>query len=503
MHIVKHVVIVGGGSSAWLSAAYLSKQCPYIKFTVIDKEIGTPIGVGEGTLLSFGNFMRDCGFEVPEWFGEIDSTYKSGALFPDWREQGHEIWHPFNMSPGVVENIRLQSLWARCQNYDMRYHGVALYETSVLQNKIDTSILESYGYHVDAGKLVQFLQKKLVDRINFIASDVVEIHKNEDFITSVKLANGQVVSGDMFIDCTGFKSILRTEKKRVELMGRVFCDTAVCGQVQYENRDAEMRPYTRAQAVADGWIWTIPTQSRMGSGIIFNRNITDPEVAKDRLVEYWGGRLKKEDLRVIDWTPYYLEDPWKGNVVCVGMSSGFIEPLESTGLALVQYQVHSLMNMIKSGVWKDENVQIFNLEFKLRFEDCVDFVSAHYSVTNRTEPFWQYVKQTYKPTKGILTHLKLLEEGPRHGEQKEFSHVFAGTNWTTWMAQLGYKIGSDESIPKDYAEYILMKYYNTIEKYRPSWSQHHATIIARSIEYDEYEKRERGEMVPENGLCRG
>lgn len=488
MNIVKNVVIVGGGSSAWLTAAYLSNQCPYIKFTVIDKEIGNPIGVGEGTLLSFQKYMSDCGFAMEEWFQAIDATYKTGALFPDWVKKGNSIWHPFNMSPHIEGDIRLQQAWSHDQDRDIKQYGLALYDIAVNHNKIDPTIIETYGFHVDCGKLVQFIQTKLKDRITFIASDVVELSRDGDTLKSVTLANGDIISADLFIDCTGFKSILRTNKKRVELMGRVFCDTAVCGQISYEDIDKEMRPYTKAHAVDHGWLWTIPTQSRMGSGIIFNKSVTDPEEAKDFFVNYWGGRISKDKLRVIDWTPYYLEDPWRGNVVNIGMSAGFIEPLESTGLAIVQYQAYSLMNIIKSGIWHEDNITIYNKEFKLRFEDCVDFVSSHYSVTERDEKFWTYVKQTYKPTKGILTHIKLLEDGPRHSSQAQLTHVFSGTNWTTWLAQLGYKIGADPLIDKEYAIFLLDKFHNTIEKYRPNWSYHHSTEIKRSSEYKKYIK---------------
>jgi tryptophan halogenase len=490
MEIVKKVVIVGGGSSAWLTAAYLSKQCPHIEFTVIDKEIGNPIGVGEGTLLSFQIFMQECGFELKDWFMELEATYKTGALFPDWLEKGHTIWHPFLMSPIVNEGpngtIRLQSAWSHHQEYDFKTYGAALYETAVNQNKIDPSIIDTYAFHIDCGKLVQFMQKRLADRINFVASDVVGMEKNGDNIVSLSLANGSKIYGDLFIDCTGFKSILRTEKDRVELLGRVFCDTAVCGQIQYENLENEMRPYTRAQAVDHGWLWTIPTQSRMGSGIIFNKSVTDVEEAKDYFVNYWGGRITKDKLRVIDWTPFYLKDPWKGNVVCIGMSSGFIEPLESTGLALVQFQAHSLMNIIRNGIYQQGHIDIYNTAFAMMFEDCVDFVSAHYSRTNRTEKFWEFVKDTYMPTEGILIQLELLKNGPRHASQKQNTHVFGGTNWTTWMAQLGYKIGADPTLDKDRAEFLMLRYYNTLEKFRPNWCQHHATDLLRATEYAKY-----------------
>lgn len=486
MKSVRTVVVVGGGSSSWLTVAFLSAKCPQVKFTIVDKEIGNPIGVGEGTLLSFSSYMQDCGFSRDDWFNKIDATYKAGVIFPDWVKKGHEIWHPFMMSPMLENGIPLHAAWSNHQEFDFKKYGLSLYDISINHNSIDSSIIDSYAYHVDCGKLVQFLQEKLKSRINFVTSDVVEVIKYDSNIKSLKLANGSFVEGDLFIDCTGFKSLLRPTAERVDLIGRVFCDTAVCGQIQYEDIENEMRPYTKAHAVDHGWIWTIPTQSRMGSGLIFNKSITDVEEAKEYLVKYWKGRISKDKLRVIDWTPYYVKEAWEGNIISVGMSSGFIEPLESTGLALVQYQANAICNVIKSGFYKQENIEVFNIEFRMRFEDCVDFVSAHYSKTERTEKFWEYVKHTYKHTPAISFMLSILEEKPRYGTQHQYNHVFTGTNWTTWMQQMGYPIGKETNIDAEFAKRILLKYHDTLETYRKNWSQHHYTEIERSKKFESY-----------------
>ena len=487
MHKVKKIIIVGGGSAAWLTAGYLSNQCKDAKITVVDKHIGTPIGVGEGTLLSFRTFMTECGWDETEWFHAIDATYKAGAFFPDWVEKENSIWHPFHMSPHIEGDITLQSAWSHHQHLNIKQYGTALYENSVVHNKVDSSVIRAYAHHVDAGKLVEYIQSKLVNKVEFIQSDVVEIHKQNNKILNLKLANEQTVSADLYIDCTGFQSILREDQDRVDLLGRVFCDTAVCGQIQYIDKNTEMRPYTRAHAVDHGWLWTIPTQSRMGSGIIFNKSITSIEEAKEFFVNYWGAdRTSIDSLRVIDWTPYYIKNPWSENVISIGMSSGFIEPLESTGLALIQYQISSLANVIKSKYWTEKNVSIYNTEFQIRFEDCVDFVSSHYSVTNRKEPFWQYVKDTYLHSPGILMHLDLLKDSPQSDKSYQDYQIFTGTNWTTWMAQLGYDIGADSKLDKDYALHLLMRNFETVEKYRPNWSQQHAIEIARSQEYKKY-----------------
>jgi 2-polyprenyl-6-methoxyphenol hydroxylase-like FAD-dependent oxidoreductase len=489
MKIVNDIVIVGGGSAAWLSAAIISHRAPRCRVTVVDKEIGTPIGVGEGTLLSFAPILEECGCPKEEWFSRISSTYKAGALFLDWGEEGSEIWHPFFMSPKIEGRIDLQTAWSTHQHLPMKTHGVGLYDTAVLRNQVDTTIIDSYSYHVDAGKLVTYLQEKLQERpnVDFIESDVVDIERlQNNHIECLILKNGERVYADTFVDCTGFKSILKNDRKLETLEGRVFTNTALACQIQYEDIASEMRPYTRSQAVEHGWIWTIPTSERMGSGLVFNRDITSNDEAIEQFVSYWGeSRVDREKIRFIDWTPFYTSNPWSGNVVSVGMSSGFLEPLESTGLALIMRQAKDFANIISDGYYSDAHVSHYNNHRNLLFNDCVDFVSAHYSKTSKNGKFWDFVRDTYTPTENILMNLELLKQSVREGGVNEHK-IFTGTNWTTWMGQLGYPLGKDPRIEPNYALYILNKYNETVEHFRHNWSQHHSTEIKRSMTYDKY-----------------
>ena len=159
MKTINKIVILGGGTSAWLTAAYITNNIPDIRLTVIDKEVGTPVGVGEGTLLNFGPFMQSCGFDVDEWFPKLDATYKAGILFPNWKSKDIEIWHPFKMNIQVTSEFSLFDLWSTQQDLDFKNFGLPMYDTSITHNKIDLN--ENYGYHVDCSKLVQFIKEKL------------------------------------------------------------------------------------------------------------------------------------------------------------------------------------------------------------------------------------------------------------------------------------------------------------------------------------------------------
>ena len=166
MKAINNIVILGGGTSAWLAAAFLSHQCPYFSITVVDKEVGTPVGVGEGTIMNFQPFMESCGFSFNEWFPEINASYKAGVLFPNWVDKGNIIWHPFMMNSSLSTGTTLHNAWSRTQDLDFKHYGLGLYDISVNHNKIDPNI--KYAFHVDAGKLVEYIQKKLVKKVKLI-----------------------------------------------------------------------------------------------------------------------------------------------------------------------------------------------------------------------------------------------------------------------------------------------------------------------------------------------
>lgn len=489
---IRNLVVLGGGTSAWLTAAYLSHHFKHFKITVVDKEVGTPVGVGEGTLMNFGSFMKNCGFDVKEWMPEIDATYKSGILFPGWVEKSNTVWHPFLMNPIMDNGLSLHDVWSNNQHYNFKTHGLGVYEISIEYNKIDTSF--DYAYHVDCSKLVMYIQRKIKDKINIIRSEMVEFKKNLETnnIEKLFLKDGTVVEGDLFIDCTGFKGLLNNNPIRNNLGDRLICDTAVAGHVPYEDRHNELNPYVISDAVDCGWVWNIPVKNRIGSGLVFNRSITDPEQALDYFCSYWNNRISKDKLKIIDWTPYYNDNIWHENVIAVGLSAGFIEPLESTGIALIMEGIHQITLRIADGSYNDNDRTIYNSIMKSFFEECIDFVSMHYSITNRSEKFWQIVKDTIKTSEKQKYYIDYLLNPdvpmPRRGKDSNF---FTGNNWATWLIQMGYPVAarntgfSQEALEKQ----ILYHYHNT-EYQRYTWGVDHDVLIDRTdFLYDLYSNK--------------
>lgn len=473
---VKDITIIGGGSSAWLTAAYLSRH--NFNVTIIDKEVGTPIGVGEATLLGFASFMNDCGFEFDDWFTNCDATFKAGILYPDWITKNNEVWAPFYLSPLVDGNIRMQDAWSHTQHLDFNTRGTCMYDVSK-KNKIDTSVIDSYAFHVDAGKLVTYIQDKILHRCTLINSDVTDvIRDNNNQVQGVKLKDQRLITSDLFIDCTGMRSIINNVEYE-SLEGRLFCNTALACPVQYIDKKTEMHPYTKAIAVDHGWAWVTPTASRIGSGLVFDKNITSVDEAKDYFVNFWNNRILKENIRVLDWTPRYTKTPWNNNVVSIGLSAGFIEPLESTGLALIILQARQLIDRIADFSYSDDSINLYNYQFTESFESSIDFVSSHYSNTNRTEPFWQNVKANYVKSKNIKLKEDLLKLGPLNSEHRKSGHLFTGANWNTWLIALGNQMGESKFVDPAHAQLALDNYYSVVEEYREKSSVDHIHEVNR------------------------
>jgi tryptophan halogenase len=412
MKKIKNLVIVGGGSSGWLTAAYLSNNFPNLNITIIDKEIGTPVGVGEATLLNFPKFLNACGFNLNEWYDELDATEKLGILFPNWIDDNKDISHPFFVSKTNPKDYK--------ERLKMKFEN-----------------LSNVAYHVNCGKLTTFLQKKLINKILFKKSDVEKVIFDGNEIKKLILKNNEEILADLYIDCTGFKSILKNKTERIILRDRLICDTAVAGPIMYIDKEKEITPYTRCVAVDEGWIWITPVQSRMGSGFIFNREITDIEKAKDFFVTYWNQRIKKENVKVIDWTPFYDKKIWSENVVSIGLSAGFLEPLESTGLALIMEGIFQLSKRIYKNFYNEDDIELYNKTMQMFFENSIDFVNMHYLVSQRKGVFWEQGRQLKKSEKFLMFEECIKNNKFDMDENILFNDIdfFTSNNWYCWLTQ--------------------------------------------------------------------
>ena len=459
MKRIKRLVIVGGGTAGWIAASWFARRWGKIfEVVVIDKSAPERVGVGEATLLSFPNVMKQMGYKPTDWIKEIDATLKSGILFPGWGVEDQTIWHPFSFTSVGDSKTPLYDMWQSFQDeYDIK--KISPMYNSSLANRIETEYThDSYAFQIDCGKLVKFLQKNTIPYLKeYIQSDVVDIYRdgNADDITrsnikELVLDDGSKITGDLFIDCTGWKQML-IGQRNVDCSDRLFINAALAAKVDYKD-PKEQHPYTACPAQEHGWIWKIPTRYRIGTGYCFNQDVNDPEEVAQAFSDQWDGRIKPKDMRLLDWKPQYSKNFWDGNVISIGLSAGFIEPLESTGLAMMIRGVEYLDESIYGGSWnKKTDPAFYNEKMRSSFETAVDYISMHYSYCRRKGKFWDFVRSKYKKTSSQLYYEEMIQDPeaqtPQTGKTGSF---FDGSNWQVWLLQLMTdKINSKEYWKKD------------------------------------------------------
>ena len=439
MKKVQKIVIVGGGTAGWITASWFARRWSQkIDITIIDKYEPERVGVGEATLLSFPSEMQKMGFRVEDWMNKIDATFKAGILFPGWGKEDNTIWHPFGFTSVSDKKVPLYDIWTNFQDEHDIKDISALYR-SAMNNSIEIDyVADTYAYQIDCGKLVKFLHDNCKQWCNYIQSDVKTVVKVDDNVEKIILEDGSEVTSDLFIDCTGWNQLLIGKDHNIDLSDRLFIDSALAARVKYEDPDKEMHPYTDCQAMEHGWRWRIPTRSRIGTGYCFNRNITHPDVVAQAFSEHWNGRIKPDDMRLLDWKPQYTEKFWNGNVISIGLSAGFIEPLESTGLALMirgcEYLEETIYGCFYNPLYSPD---MYNSRMKASFETAVDYVNMHYSYCERKGKFWDYVRLShYKSGMQQIFEEQILDPSIGVFQGDTQSSFFGGTNWHAWLLQL-------------------------------------------------------------------
>ena len=403
--VIKKVVIAGGGTAGWCAAAGLSRLLgPLLDITLIESaDIGI-IGVGEATIPTVRAFHHLVSVDEQEFMRETDATFKLGIEFENWAREGDKYFHSFGSIGKSPWMAHFYHIWleARSQGRGGSLEDYSLETKAAKAGKfqIHKNLPINYAYHFDAVLYGRYLRKLSEDKgVKRREGEIVSVQQNAGtgFITSVTLATGELIPGDLFIDCTGFRGLLIEETLHTgyeDWSHWLHTDRALAVQTRPNDKPL---PYTRSVAHADGWRWRIPLQSRVGNGLIYSSaHLSDDEAHtrlmasldaapanNPRLIKYQAGRRKKI---------------WNKNCVSVGLSSGFIEPLESTSIHLFQKSVlHLIQNFPFFGI-TDTIVQHYNDLSQRELEYARDFVILHYKLTERTDSaFWSENSQMDVP----------------------------------------------------------------------------------------------------------
>lgn len=419
---IKTIAIIGGGSSGWMAAAALSKLCPHIQVTLVESEKVKTIGVGESTLGHITKYLGLLGLKDQDWMPHCNATYKNSIRFTNFRENnGTSFQYPFSLGFDFTDKPNGITTWSELATVFPEEFGpetfaefYATANTMLADNnkQIDNSngVLRHYdfrwdtAYHTDAALFGQYLKDHIAIPCGtkHIIGDVVDCDKaNNGHLSSVKLEDGTSVAADVFLDCTGFKSLLLGGFMGVEFKGftdKLTNDSAWACRLPYEDRENEMHNYTDCHALGNGWVWHIPLWNRIGTGYVYSSSYITKEEAKKEFIAHLkttgsSERAENAEMFHIDMLHGRREIGWKGNVVGVGLSYGFVEPLESTGLLTTHENIIKLVEMLnrRKGWITGTEIQGFNFAVDHEVVKFRDFISQHYALSMRDDtPYWDY-----------------------------------------------------------------------------------------------------------------
>lgn len=402
----ERIVVLGGGTAGWMTAAALATGLRNTVVELVESEdIGT-VGVGEATFPSIRAYHQILGISEADFLRATNGTFKLGIKFRDWRVRGEDYYHTFGNFGQLDGSDALWGQYRRHVNAGLGSFGEQCLPTVMAINDRfcapgQDAAAFNYAYHFDANLYARFLRDLAMARgVRRTEGKVVDVtRKAGGGVAALKLDDGRDVKADLFIDCSGFASLLlgRTlEEPFVDFsrwlpVDRAWaCPSAPVGE--------DLTPYTRATALTAGWAWRIPLQDRIGNGHVFSTRFIDEDAAREELLRQIEGEPLAEP-RLLRFTTGHRARFWSHNVVGIGLSTGFLEPLESTSIYLVQAGIGRLMPLLqRGGAMPPEAVEDYNTGLVRQFERIRDFILMHYCLTARRDtPFWNTMAEVELP----------------------------------------------------------------------------------------------------------
>ena len=439
---IRHVVIAGGGTAGWMAAAAVAKLLgKTVKVSLVEsEEIGT-VGVGEATIPTLLTLHELLKIKEQDFISAVGGTFKLGISFENWHDVGKDYIHSFGFTGKDCWAAGFQHFWLKgkqlgiskefgeyCNEWKAAKHN----RFAVLPNQN-----LNYAYHFDSARYAVFLRKIAEEHGAVrVEGKIASVLQNEEdgFISGLRLESGRQIDGDFFVDCTGFRGLLIEQTLHAgydDWQHWLPCDSALA--VQTENVQPPI-PYTRSIAHEAGWQWRIPLQHRTGNGMVYCSKFWSRDEAEAKLRGNLEGEMVTEP-RPIKFQTGTRRKHWVKNCVAVGLSSGFMEPLESTSIHLIQRSVVRFMQMFPYDGVRQPDIDEFNNQMKFEIENIRDFIILHYHVTERTDtPFWRHCR-TMEIPESLQHRIDLFKETGR--VFKVPTELFGENSWTQVMLGQG------------------------------------------------------------------
>jgi tryptophan halogenase len=439
---LRTVAVIGGGTAGWMTAAALARRIPpnQTKIRLVESEEIRTVGVGEATIPLIRIFNQFLGLDEDDMVRKTKATYKLAIDFVNWRRVGHRYLHPFgNFGTNVESRHCLHTwLWLREQGFPLDLHdfnlcsqATELWRMSRPSAQPRSSDIQ-YAFHFDASLYARYLrdyaEARGVDRTEGKVVDVV-LRGQDGFIEAVKLESGERIEADLFVDCSGFRGLLiegALNSGFEDWSHWLPCDRAWA--VQCERSDDWM-PATRATAQPAGWIWRIPLQHRTGTGHVYASRWMDDETARRQLLASLEGAPITEPWP-LKFRPGRRKRSWIGNCVAIGLAAGFLEPIESTSIHLIQQGISTLLALFPDRSFDPTLSAEYNTAFGRYYERVRDFIILHYHANERAEPMWRWCRELDIPDT-LRRKIDLFRSSGRHFRYEE--ELFADGSWIAVM----------------------------------------------------------------------
>lgn len=403
---IDDVLIVGGGTAGWMTAAYLVKLFgTKVRITVLESPAIPKIGVGEATVPNLQrSFFDVLGIPEDEWMKEVNGAFKTAVKFINWRkrapgEPSNHFYHNFGVLP-YVDGVHLALYWyyltrGRGEPFAYAcYREPAIMDAKLAPKSLDGRSAVTHAWHFDAHLVADFLRRWATERgVVHVLDQVKSVDLDErGHIARLHTKFGHTLCANLYVDCTGFRGLLINQalgEPFIDMSDHLFCDSAIAASIPHDDAKHGIEPYTSAIAMKSGWTWRIPMLGRFGSGYVYASRFASEDEAAREFCGLWKLDENEVSLNRIRFRTGRNARAWVKNCVSIGLSSCFLEPLESTGIYFITAAIHQLAKHFPTKAMEPGLADAFNREIEFMFDDCRDFLQAHYFTSTRDDSeFW-------------------------------------------------------------------------------------------------------------------